>query len=59
MLPPMDFAVIVVVLLLLVGLVYALYRGMQTLDNKHEKKERRRREKEAARHGDYHQTPRH
>lgn len=58
MLRPMDFAVIVVVLLLLVGLVFAIYRGMQAPDEKQAKKERRRREKEAARHGEYHQNPR-
>lgn len=49
----MDFAVIVVVLLLLVGIIYAIYRGMQAPDPEQEKKERRRKEKAYARHGEH------
>lgn len=49
----MDFAVIVVVLLLMIGIIYAIYRGMQAPDPDQEKKERRRKHKSHARPGDH------
>lgn len=49
----MEFAVIIVVLLLLIGIVYAIYRGMQASDPEQEKKDRRRKQRSHARPGDH------